>query len=121
MDPWFYLLFRLRDPKPHRRQHCFQTPRGSPRLFALSLLLGILSGTGWPARAAEPVPGRDLASIRAWLLKHNPELQALQADIEAAQARVLPAGALPNPMASVELDDIDRDRPRLSPSQVGTP
>ena len=69
--------------------------------------------------AAEPLPGADAASIRAWLYANNPQLRALQADADAADARILPAGALPDPMASVELDDIDPDRPSLLPTQVG--
>jgi cobalt-zinc-cadmium efflux system outer membrane protein len=120
MDSWFDLRSRLRNPQPRKRQHSCRSPRSPRRQWALSLVLSTLLVAGWPVRAVEPVPGNDLASIRAWLLAHNPELQALQADIEAAQARVLPAGALPNPMASVELDDIDRDHPRLSPGQVGS-
>lgn len=70
--------------------------------------------------AAAPVPGVDLASVRSWLLAHNPELRALQAEAGAAQARVLPAGALPDPMAEVELMGIDPDRPSLLPGNVET-
>lgn len=119
MDSWFDPILPLRSTVLREGPRSPGSPCGSQRQWVLSLVLSTLLGAGWPARAVEPVPGRDLASIRAWLLVHNPELQALQADIEAAQARVLPAGALPDPMASVELDDIDRDRPRLSPGQVG--
>lgn len=72
------------------------------------------------ARAAEPIPGEDIASIRAWLITHNPQLRALQADADAADARIQPAGALPDPMASVELRVIDPDRPSLLPGNAGS-
>lgn len=70
--------------------------------------------------AAEPLPGEDVASIRAWLYAHNPQLQAMQAEAEAADARVFPAGALPDPMASVELKEIDPNHPSLLPGNVGS-
>lgn len=71
------------------------------------------------AGAAVPIPGADIASVRIWLHPNNPRLRAMQADADAADARIHPAGALPDPMASVELDDIDPDRPSLLPSKVG--
>ena len=64
--------------------------------------------------------GTDVTSIRTWLLQHNPELQALQAETEAAEARVIPAGALPDPMVQVELRDIDPDRPTFLPGNAGS-
>jgi outer membrane protein TolC len=72
----------------------------------------------FPVLADESLPGNDVASIRAWLLAHNPELRAMQAEADAAQARELPAGALPDPMIGVRLEGIDRDRPNLLPGNV---
>ena len=119
MTSFFESLARFR-ATPARIRTDFRRPSyRTPHRGAVLLVLAAWLAAGGPAWADEPLPGSDLASIRAWLLEHNPELQALQADIEAARARVLPAGALPDPMASVELDDIDPDRPRLSPGQVG--
>lgn len=84
-------------------------------------LTGLLLALPWSTvRAGEPVPGADLASVRTWLLQHNPELRALQAESEAADARIYPAGALPDPMASVGLRDIDPDHPSLLPGNVGS-
>ena len=87
------------------------------------MFLGVTLATaliGYPAAfAAEPDPGKDIASIRDWLYANNPQLRAMQADADAADARILPAGALPDPMGSVELDDIDPDRPSLLPNKVG--
>lgn len=68
---------------------------------------------------AQGLPGADLASIEAWLSEHNPELRILSIDAQAAHARIQPAGALPDPMVSVGLREIDIDRPRVLPSQVG--
>ncbi|MCB1555633.1 MAG: TolC family protein [Xanthomonadales bacterium] len=70
------------------------------------------------AEDASP-PGADIGSVRAWLLDHNPELRALQAEAEAAEARVQPAGALPDPMFGLRLEGIDADRPNLLPGNVG--
>lgn len=67
---------------------------------------------------AEVPPGADLASVRDWLLANNPELRALQSDAEAADARIGPAGALPNPMVGLRLEGIDAKRPNLLPGNV---
>ena len=83
-----------------------------------TLLIGSLGS--WPALASEPLPGADLASVHAWLREHNPQLRALQLEAEAADARVLPAGALPDPMIAVTLKEIDPDRPSLLPGNVGS-
>lgn len=89
-----------------------------------SLVLGAtlaLYLAGTPAAfAADRDPGEDIASIRDWLAAHNPQLRAMQADADAADARILPAGALPDPMASVWLKEIDPDRPSLLPGNVGS-
>lgn len=98
----------------------------STRSRRRSALPGLIVGLalGWAilgqatVRAAEPIPGQDLASVRAWLIVHNPQLRALQADREAAEARVLPAGALPDPMFSLSLRGIDPDHPSLAPANV---
>ncbi|MHB8911653.1 MAG: TolC family protein, partial [Lysobacter sp.] len=105
----------------------FDRPRTRPALrslvlglaFAWSLLAHPLVSTA-EAAAAESLPGADVASIRAWLYTNNPQLRALQADADAAEARILPAGALPDPMASVQLKEIDPNRPSLLPGNVGS-
>ena len=43
----------------------------------------------------------------------------MQADAGAADAHIHSVGALPHPMATVELDAIDPDRPFLLPGKVG--
>lgn len=87
---------------------------------AWAIVLALLLANATPTLAATPIPGADLDSVRAWLLEHSPELRALQADAGAARARVLPAGALPDPMAEIELMGIDPDDPGLLPGKVGT-
>lgn len=94
-------------------------PAHALRYLWLCIALVLLLCGPATAFAAGPDPGRDIASIRDWLSAHNPQLRAMQADADAADARILPAGALPDPMASVELEGIDPDRPSLLPGNVG--
>lgn len=61
--------------------------------------------------AAQTLPGRSVESIRAWLIEHNPELRALGLEAEAARARILPAGALPDPYAGIVLRGLDPGQP----------
>src|SRR3546814_8874116 len=42
---------------------------------------------------------------------HNPELRALDFEAQAAEARILPAGSLPDPTASVGFRGLDPDKP----------
>lgn len=74
-----------------------------------------------PVGATEPSGplGATLEGIRAQVLEANPELRALALEVEAAEAREKPAGALPDPMLSIEWRDIDNDDPTLNPSAVG--
>jgi cobalt-zinc-cadmium efflux system outer membrane protein len=101
-----------RAPSPHWRS-------ALPRLIVGLALGWVILGQA-TVSAAEPIPGRDLASIRAWLVVHNPQLRALQAEREAADARVLPAGAMPDPIFSLNLRGIDPDHPSLAPANVGS-
>ncbi len=107
-------------PSPYTRstpEHRPSPVRGAAlRAMALSILLAFAPATF----AQSPLPGADVASIRMWLMANNPDLQAMQAEAEAARARIYPAGALPDPMASMELQEIDPDRPTLLPNNVGS-
>lgn len=89
-------------------------------MHALVLGVALALAGNFPAAADEPVPGATIASVQGWLYAHNPRLRALQAEAEAADARIYPAGALPDPMASVRLRGIDPDRPSLLPGKAGS-
>lgn len=105
-------LFTRATPGPRSVQ-----PRGPVRrALALATLLAFAPATF----AQAPPPGADVASIRVWLMENNPDLQAMQAEADAARARIYPAGALPDPMGSIELREIDPDRPTLLPNNVGS-
>lgn len=70
------------------------------RILPLFLLIAFATNA---QQVSESVPGADIASIRSWLLLHNLDLQAQQAETEAAQAQITAAGSLPNPSASITL------------------
>ncbi|CDH47826.1 TolC family protein [Candidatus Contendibacter odensensis] len=85
-------------------------------LALLALPLG-----GYAAKPAADLPGATLPELLIWAEQHNPELTAMQHDVEAAEARVQPAGALPDPMFSVEWRDIPNDSDfTLAPARVGS-
>ncbi|MBH1659553.1 TolC family protein [Stenotrophomonas maltophilia] len=75
------------------------------------MLAGALWALALPVTATEPVPGHSLESIRAWVLEHNPELRAMDFEAQAAEARIQPAGALPDPTASLGFRGLDPDKP----------
>lgn len=87
-------------------------------LFAVWFCLAPVQQTAAQTADTDPRPGADLDSIRDWLIAHNPELRTLQAEAEAADARILPAGALPDPMLGLRLEGIDADRPNPLPGNV---
>ena len=89
-------------------------------LLACLLLACLLPALPVAAQQADaPAPGADVASIRSWLLTHNPELRARQAETEAAQAQASAAGSLPNPVAGISLQGISPRHPSLLPANVG--
>jgi len=90
------------------------------RTAALGVALAIPIVTSNPALARSEIPGDTVESIRTWLIDGNPELQALGYETDAAHAAIYPAGALPDPMASVTLLGIDTTHPSLLPGNVGS-
>ena len=95
-----------------------------PQSVLLASVLGATLAFG-PVTCAlaappEPIPGATVESLRDWLIANNPQLQAMQLQTDAAQAGVYPAGALPDPMASISLLGIDRDHPSLLPGNVAS-
>lgn len=107
-----------------RRPAAIQS-RPDPRWlrWPCSAALALLLACAWallPAWAqSPPLPGRDVASVHTWLREHNPELRALAAEAEAARARIQPAGALPDPAASIAFRELDPDRPWRVPGVDG--
>lgn len=91
--------------------------RPPSRALSAGLLLALVLLAAAPLHA-EPPPGTDLASVRAFALAHNPELAATALDAQAAHARIVPAGALPDPMVGVTLRDIDPDTPWRAPGTM---
>jgi outer membrane protein TolC len=85
-------------------------PRFAAALFSAWLFVASIEQVVAQPMAGDTLPGADVTSVRDWLLANNPELRALQAEADAADARILPAGALPNPMVGLRLEGIDVER-----------
>jgi outer membrane protein TolC len=75
------------------------------------------------APAVAQAPGATVDSLLAYARQNNPEFAFMRREAEAAQARIAPAGNLPDPSFSMELRDITRDgtsSATLNPSKVGS-
>lgn len=74
--------------------------------------------------AAETVIGGSVDSLLQFARERHPEFAAMRLEAEAAQARVQPAGALPDPVLRMELRDITNRGTdagtNLLPSRVGS-
>jgi len=83
----------------------------------LALLLAALT-----AQAAGPLPGASVDSLLAAAREGSPELRMVRLEADAARERIGPAGALPDPMLRLELENITRNGSQgatLDPSRVG--
>lgn len=59
-----------------------------------------------PGTAQAPLPlGASLQDLLQWADANNPELAAMRYEVDAAGERIQPAGALPDPVLRVELQD----------------
>ena len=88
---------------------------------SVALALLIAAGTAW----AQPAPdssavGRDLRGVLEYLEARNPELRSMALEADAARQRSGAAGALPDPMVSMELRDVPVSEPTLSPANAGS-
>jgi outer membrane protein, heavy metal efflux system len=77
-----------------------------------------------PSPAAQSLPlGADLTGLLEQARRANPEYGAMRLEADAAAQRILPAGALPDPVLRVELENVNNygndARPSLLPSKVG--
>ncbi|MFZ5635594.1 MAG: TolC family protein [Pseudomonadota bacterium] len=98
-----------------------RTTRSALACFFCSALLAFAQTTvASEPEASWPAPGTDAESIRAWLLRENPRLKAMLAEAKAAEARVFPAGSLPDPMLQVTLRDIPVETATFLPGNAGT-
>ena len=92
----------------------------------LSLSIYLMMYSLWliPASAAdEPLLGSNLTRLLDYAREHNPEFAATRYEADAAQQRVQPASALPDPVLRTELLDVTNQGTNkgtsLLPSQVG--
>ena len=88
------------------------------------LLLAVMAGA-WciTAPAQESPPGASVASLLVVAQQVNPEYASMRFEVQAADERVGPAGALPDPLFRIELMDITRggqQSPTLWPGDVGS-
>lgn len=90
------------------------------------LMAGALCALLWSGQAASqaPPPGARVEELLELARRQNPELAAMGFEAEAAQARVQPAGALPDPMGRLELRDVGNQMGNgdfnLLPARVGS-
>ncbi len=95
-----------------------------PTFFRRNLLfvLLLISQAGH-VLASDLLPGVNVQSLLLLAKEHNPDFAAMRHEATAADARVLPAGALGNPRFRMELQDITRSgqqSPALFPSDTGS-
>ena len=97
-------------------------PRAGHRLRTSVLCVALLLAAGGTFAQPQPL-GADLASLLAYAREHNPELAAMRLEAQAASQRAVPAGALPDPVLRVELENINNygngGGTSLLPSKVG--
>ncbi|MFZ5465568.1 MAG: TolC family protein [Pseudomonadota bacterium] len=93
------------------------------RLLPLALAV-CAAAFGGGAAAQERAPGATVESLLEYARERNPEYASMRHEADAAGERVYPAGALPDPMLRMELQDI-RNKERggsvsLAPDRVGS-
>jgi outer membrane protein, heavy metal efflux system len=95
----------------------------SPHRLALLILAASGFLAGGPARA-EPPLGATVEGLLAYARERNPEYAAMREEATAAQEKVYPAGAFPDPMFKVELQNVTNygsdAAPSLNPAKVGS-
>ena len=87
---------------------------------AIGALLLIAALTG--SAHAEPLPGASVESLLAAAREHSPDVRMVRLEAEAARERIQPAGALPDPVLRIELENLTRNGSQnatLNPAQVG--
>lgn len=90
---------------------------GAVMAAALLLVCGSLR-----AHADEPMPGASVESLLTLAKERNPEYASMRHEAQAADERIGPAGALPDPKLRVDLQDITmggEQNPTLLPNRTG--
>ena len=85
------------------------------------LLLALLL-TALAAHGAELLPGASVESLLAAAREHSPDVRMVRLEAEAARERIQPAGALPDPVLRIELENITRNGSQnatLDPTRTG--
>ncbi len=87
--------------------------------FALLLAFGMAA----PVSAQEGMLGKSVEGLLDYAKERNPEYAAMRYEAEAAGERVSPAGALPDPVLRVELENVtnfgSNAGPNVLPGRVG--
>jgi outer membrane protein TolC len=73
--------------------------------IALSFLLLSPEWAQADGSADTTIIGSNLQELLQWADMHNPELSAMRYEIDASNERIIPAGALPDPVLRAELQD----------------
>jgi len=105
-----------------RRGDWIRKRRSSTRLVLLFVaLVGVLSHTS--VRAQDPALGASLQGLLIHARAQSPEVNAMRLEADAADQRIGPAGALPDPVLRVELMNVNNfgsnASPNLLPWRVG--
>ena len=85
-------------------------------------LLLVLLLTALAAHATEPLPGASVESLLAAAREHSPDVRMVRLEAEAARERIQPAGALPDPVLRIELENITKNGSQsatLDPTRTG--
>lgn len=93
-----------------------------PLPLLLAAALAVAGGMANVAWAADEIAlGGNVDSLLVFARERHPEFAAMRHEADAAAARVVPAGALPDPMLGVELRDFVTDaNANLLPARVGS-
>ena len=90
---------------------------------AQAVVLMLVLGLATPVLAQDVAIGRSVESLLDYAKGNNPEYASMRYEADAADERVNPAGALPDPKFRMELQDITKmgeQNATLNPSKVGS-
>jgi len=90
------------------RGSCFR-PVPAPRGGGWGLVMLLVAAVALPAVAADEAALATLEGALAYAAVHHPGLAAARAEREAAEARIVPAGTLPDPMLTFSARSMERE------------